>query len=309
MGTAPLATWSLRALCLHPQFNVLAVVTQPDKPKGRDLKIQFTPVKTVAIEHGLPVLQPSRARDPDFVGQLRTLAPDLIIVAAYGQILPQSILDLPALGCLNVHTSLLPRYRGAAPIQWAILDDLKETGVTIMKMDAGLDTGPMISTATSPILSEDTAATLHDRLAELGADLLIKTIPSYATGSIRPVPQPGAGATYARKITKEDGLIDWTAPARFIWNRVRGLNPWPSAFTHLVQSGQPQLIKIWRAEVDSSIASEAGTILEAGKAGIVVACGDGALRILELQREGRKRVTASEFLAGCPLSKGSRLGA
>jgi methionyl-tRNA formyltransferase len=307
MGTADLACASLRALCREKDFTVIAVVSQPDKPKGRDLKLQPTPVKALALAEGLPVLQPSRARDEAFIAELRQLQPDLIAVAAYGQILPQAILDLPRFGCLNVHTSLLPKYRGAAPIQWAILNGDAETGVTIMKMDAGLDTGPMLVQATTPISAADDAQTLHDRLAELGGDLLVKTIPDYVSGKITPRPQPAEGASHARKITKEDGQIDWTQPARVLWNRVRGLTPWPGAFTYLSMEGQRRLLKIWSAEVEAQLSGQRGTVLRADKAGLVVGCGEQALRILQLQREGGRRMRVSEFLAGHQLSVGARL--
>ncbi len=305
MGTAPLAAASLRALAVAPGNFVRAVVTQPDKPSGRDLKIQFSAVKEAALELGLPVLQPTRAREESFIQQLRALAPDLIVVAAYGQILPQPLLDIPRHGCLNVHASLLPKYRGAGPIQWAILDGEAETGVTIMKMDAGLDTGPMVAKKVVPIRGNVTAGMLHDQLAVVGARLLVETIPGYVRGEIVPEPQPAEGATYARKIAKEDGLIDWNATARQIKNQVRGLDPWPSAYTHLESGGQSALIKIWKAEV-AEVSGEPGTVLESTSENLIVACGTQALRILELQREGRRRLSASDFIAGCPLPPGTR---
>jgi methionyl-tRNA formyltransferase len=298
----------LRALCREKAIAVVAVISQPDKPKGRDLKLQPTPVKTLALAERLPVLQPARARDETFISELRRLAPDLIVVTAYGQILPQTVLDLPRFGCLNVHTSLLPKYRGAAPIQWAILNGDSETGVTIMKMDAGLDTGPVLTQETTPIAATDTAQTLHDRLAELGAVLLVKTIPAYVSGNIVPQPQPTEGATYARKITKDDGRTDWTQPASVLWNRVRGLTPWPGAFTHLPGDGQPRLLKILSADVEPQLSGQPGTVLRADKTGLVVACGQQSLRILLLQLEGGRRMSASEFLAGHELPAGTRLG-
>jgi methionyl-tRNA formyltransferase len=228
-------------------------------------------------------------------------------VAAYGQILPQSILDLPRYGCLNVHTSLLPRYRGAAPIQWAILNGDAETGVTIMKMDAGLDTGAILTQARTPIHPEDTSATLHDRLAALGAELLLRTIPDYVAGKLTPQPQPAEGATYAAKIKKQDGHLDWAQPAETLWNRVRGLTPWPGAFSYLPGQPQPHLLKIWQAEPIQRTGAS-GEILQADKSGIVVGCGRDALRILILQREGGRRLTAQEFLAGHPLLPGQKLG-
>jgi methionyl-tRNA formyltransferase len=255
----------------------------------------------------LPVLQPERARSPEFLEELRALQPDLIAVAAYGQILPVSILGLPRFGCLNVHTSLLPRYRGAAPIQWAILNGDAETGVTIMKMDEGLDTGDIITQATTPIHPEDSAETLHDRLARMGAELLVQTIPEYVAGKLPPRPQPTEGVTCAPKIKKQDGHIDWNQPARAIWNRVRGLMPWPGAFSYLPGPPQPLLLKIWQAEVVER-AGPPGEVLQADKTGVVVACGREALRILILQREGGRRLQAHEFLAGHPLLPGQRLG-
>lgn len=304
MGTPELAAASLRALLRAPEFRVTAVVTQPDQPKGRGLKLQPPPVKEMALLEKIPVLQPRRARDENLISQLRELRPDLICVTAFGQILPQPILDLPRSGCLNVHTSLLPKYRGAAPIQHAILNGESETGVTIMKMDAGLDTGPILAQEKTPIHHDDNSQTLHDRLGQMGADLLVKTIPGFAAGKIQPRPQPAAGASYAPKIKKQDGEIDWRQPARAIWNRVRAMTPWPGAFTHL--PGPPShLLKIWESEI-SECAGEAGKILQADKNGVVVACGSGALQIVCLQREGGRRMSAAEFLAGHPLKPGQK---
>src|SRR4051812_10388833 len=233
MGTPELAAVSLRRLIATPEFQLAAVVTQPDQPKGRGLKLTPSPVKEVAQQANLPVLQPQRAREENFIQQLAAFKPDLIAVAAYGQILPKAILELPRFGCLNVHTSLLPKYRGAAPIQHAILNGESETGVTIMKMDVGLDTGDILTQDRTPIDASDNSQTLHDRLATLGADLLVRTIPQYVSGAIQPHPQPAEGVTHASKIKKSDGEIDWTQPAQVIWNRIRALVPWPGAFTHL----------------------------------------------------------------------------
>ena len=306
MGTAELSCDSLRGLLESPGFQVVAVVTQPDRPKGRDLKLQASPVKVLGLSAKLPVLQPERARSPEFLEELRALQPDLIAVAAYGQILPVSILSLPRFGCLNVHTSLLPRYRGAAPIQWAILNGDAETGVTIMKMDEGLDTGDIITQATTPIHPEDNAETLHDRLARMGAELLVRTIPDYIAGKLPLRPQPAEGVTYAPKIKKQDGHIDWNQPARAIWNRVRGLMPWPGAFSYLPGQPQASLLKIWQAEVVER-AGPPGEVLQADKTGVVIGCGREALRILILQREGGRRLQAHEFLAGHPLLPGQSL--
>lgn len=305
MGTPELAGESLKALLLTPEFQIVAVVTQPDQPKGRGLKLQASPVKEIALRHNLPVLQPERAREENFFQQLSAHKPDLIAVAAYGQILPKSILDLPRFGCLNVHTSLLPKYRGAAPIQRAILDGEPETGVTIMRMDVGMDTGDILTQEKTQIHASDNSQTLHDRLAQLGAALLVRTIPDYVSGKIQPHPQPSEGATHAAKIKKQDGEIDWRKPARGIWNRVRGLVPWPGAFTHLAGEPQPLLLKIWEAE-PAEQSGVAGEVLQADKAGILVGCGEGSLRILKLQREGGRRLNAQEFLAGHPLKPGEK---
>ena len=325
MGTAELSCASLQALEADKRFSIAAVVTQPDRPRGRDLKPQPSPVKVLAQKLGLPALQPVRARDEKFIADLRALRPELIVVAAYGQILPPDILDLPRYGCLNVHTSLLPKYRGAAPIQWAIARGETETGVTIMKMDAGLDTGPRVAQRSTPILPEDDSASLHDRLALLGADLLVQTIADYVAGKIQPQSQPADGVSLAPKIKKEDGRIDWNLPAQTIWNRLRAFTPWPGAFTFLrpmvegtassgPQSAQSQgsdkalpstMIKIWKAEVAEK-SGEAGAVLSADKNGILVACGEGALRIRELQRESGRRMNAAEFLAGHPLKAGEK---
>jgi methionyl-tRNA formyltransferase len=308
MGTAELACASLEALTGQNDFAVVAVVTQPDRPKGRDLKLQPSPVKEVALKHELPVLQPERARTPEFVQTLAEFKPDVIVVAAYGQILPKSILDLPRFGCLNVHTSLLPKYRGAAPIQWAILDGEPETGVTIMKMDAGLDTGDILSIEKTPIRPEDNSQTLHDRLAQIGASLVVKTIHDFVAGRITPQPQPAEGSSYARKISKEDGKLDWTQPARVLWNRIRGFTPWPGAFTYLPAEPKPLLLKIWQAEVVERAAGNPGEVLAAEKSGIVIACGENALKVTTLQREGGRKMSAQEFLTGNALKPGTKLG-
>ena len=304
MGTPELAAASLRALLRAPEFQIAGVVTQPDQPKGRGLKLQSSPVKEIALQNKLPVLQPRRARDEAFIRELRELQPELIAVAAYGQILPKAILDLPRFGCLNVHTSVLPKYRGAAPIQWALLNGDTETGVTIMKMDEQMDTGAMLAIEKIPIRSEDNAQTLHDRLADLGAALLLKTIPDYVAGKIQPCPQPSEGVSYAPKIKKTDGQIDWRQPAVAIGNRVRAMIPWPGAFTH-VADGPPSLLKIWAAQVVEQ-AGAPGEVLQADRHGLVLGCGTGALRLVCVQREGGRRMSAQEFLAGHPLHVGQK---
>lgn len=308
MGSAELACASLRALHETAAVEVLAVVTQPDKPKGRDLKPQPTPVGQLAAELQLPLHKPLKARSPEFIDTLNRLAPDLIVVVAYGQLLPQTVLDVPRFGCLNVHTSLLPKYRGAAPIQWAIHDGESETGVTLMKMDAGLDTGDMLATAVTPIHDTDDAQTLHDRLAQLGAALLIDTLPRFVAGEIVPRPQPAEGSTYARKISREDGRVDWSRPARDIWNQVRAFYPWPGAFTFLPGDPKPVLLKIWRVEVVEEATGTPGIILSADQRGLVVAAGRNAVRLVEVQREGGRRMSAAAFVAGTRWDPGVKLG-
>ena len=307
MGTPGLAAANLQALLRTSAFQIIAVATQPDRPSGRNLELHPSPVKAIALSAGLPVLQPLKAREETFIAALRAANPDLIAVAAFGQILPQIILDLPRLGCLNVHTSLLPKYRGAAPIQWAIAHGETETGVTIMKMDAGLDTGDILTQRTTPIHATDNGETLHDRLAQLGAELLVATIPDYAAGKIQPRRQNAALATYAVKIKKKDGHIDWRQPATTIWNRLRAFTPWPGAFTFLPPQPKPQLLKIWQAEVVTGNGAS-GAVLSADKDGIVIGCGTGALRLTTLQREGGRRMTAAEFLAGHALHAGQQFG-
>ncbi len=304
-GTAEIACASLEELARDPRFTLLGVVTQPDKPRGRDLRVQPSAVKAAALRLNIPVFQPNRARDPLFIDQVRALSPDLGVVIAYGQILPQSLLDLPVRGFVNVHTSLLPKYRGAAPIQAALLSGDSETGVTLMKMDAGLDTGPILALRSTPISPHETAQSLHDRLALLGAELLLDTLPRVLDGSIQERPQPPTGATYAAKIEKADGQINWDETAVLIERRIRAYTPWPAAQTVLEITGSaqvagvsvPRLMKIWKAEVVYQ-SGEPGSLLQADRSALIIACGAGALRVLELQMEGRKRLSIQEFLAG-----------
>lgn len=299
MGTPDLARTVLAALADDARFHLLAVVAQPDKPTGRGLQVTPPPVKVEALARELPVLQPLKAREPAFLEQLRALAPDVIAVAAYGQILPQALLDIPRHGCLNVHTSLLPRWRGAAPIQWAIAEGDAETGVTIMRMEAGLDTGPMIAEVRTPISNTDTGQTLHDRLAGLGGRLLCDALPRYVAGELPLRPQPAEGVTYARKITKEDGRLDWNLPASVLDRRLRAFTPWPGSFAFIPAEPKPKLLKIHRAEpLPHPAPTIPGTVLSADRHGIIVACGEGALRLLEVQPEGGRRMTAEPFLAG-----------
>ena len=308
MGTPPLARESLAALLGVPDWQVVAVVTQPDRPKGRALACLPSPVKELALAHALPVLQPPKAREAAFLESLRAYAPDLIVVAAYGHILPPAILELPRFGCLNVHTSLLPKYRGAAPIQWAIAHGETETGVTIMQMDAGMDTGGIVAQQATPIAPEDDSQTLHDRLAALGAALLVATIPGYVGGELPARPQPAAGASHAPKVTKADGHMAWNLPARTLWNRLRAFTPWPGAYTFPHPPAKSQMLKLWHAEVVESAAGQPGEVLSADKSGILVACGTGALRVLELQPEGGRRMKVQDFLAGHAVPPGTTLG-
>jgi methionyl-tRNA formyltransferase len=303
-GTAEIACPSLEALAQSGFSKVAAVVSQPDRPSGRDLKLHPTAVKSLALKLEIPVLQPERARSESFLAELRAIAPDVIVVMAYGQILPQALLEIPPRGCVNIHTSILPKYRGAAPIQWALLNGDSETGVTLMKMDAGMDTGPIIAMARTPISMEDNAETIHDRLAALGASLLVEKLPAYLDGSLKPAPQP-EGATHARKITKEDGRLNWHEPALALWNRVRALTPWPGAFAYLRAEEKPMLLKIWRARSTTGHGAP-GEILGVDKAGITVACGRDALLLTEVQREGGKRMSAHDFVLGSPIRFGQR---
>jgi methionyl-tRNA formyltransferase len=304
-GTAEIACPSLEALAESGIAKVVAVVSQPDRPRGRDLKLQPTAVKSLALKLEIPVLQPERARNESFLAELRALAPDLIVVMAYGQILPTVLLEIPPHGCVNIHTSILPKYRGAAPIQWALLNGDIETGVTLMKMDAGMDTGPVITVARTPIDAEDNAETIHDKLALLGASLLVEKLPEYINGSLKPVSQPD-GATHARKITKQDGRLNWNDSAEAIWNRIRALTPWPGTYAFIPAEPKPQLLKIWKAK-PTPLSGPPGEVLAIEKEGVIVACGSGALQLLELQREGGKRLPARDFVLGCPIRVGQRL--
>jgi len=306
MGTADLACASLAALAETPHARIVGVVTQPDRPQGRDLRLQASPVKRAALDRGLPLLQPDRARDPAFVADLADLAPDLIVVVAYGQILPASILDLPAHGCLNLHTSLLPHYRGAAPIQHAILNGETVTGVTLMRINEQLDAGDIVAQCTLPIGPDETADTLHQRLAHAGAQLLVDTLPDYLAGRVVPRPQPETGISYARKIRKDDGRIDWTLTASQLYNRFRAFTPWPGTFTFLPASPQPLRVKVWEARI-AHVSGHPGTVLQAGPDLLRVACGTDALDLLALQREGGRRMITREFLAGHPLAQGASL--
>lgn len=307
MGTAEIAQPVLRSLNASDRVEMIAVVSQPDRPKGRKLQLQPTAVKSTALELGLPVHQPEKCRDESFLTELRSWQPDVIAVMAYGQILPQALLDIPQCGCLNVHTSILPKYRGAAPIQWAIWDGEAETGVTIMKMDAGMDTGDIVVCEKTPIAPEDTAQTIHDRLGEMGAQALAQALPRFADGEITPVPQDHENATHARKITKDDGRLDWSQPASQLFNQIRALTPWPGTFCHWTTESVSARLKILRAHPVEGPAVPAGQAVKADREGLIISCGEGCLQIDELQKEGGKRLAARDFLAGNNLSPGSKL--
>ncbi len=300
-GTPEFAVPSLRAL-LDGEDEVVGVVCQPDKPSGRGHKLATSPVKDLATAHALPVLQPPKLRTEDALTPLRELQPDLIVVAAYGKILPPSILTLPRLGCINVHASLLPKYRGAAPIQWAILRGETVTGITIMQMNEGMDTGDILLQRETPIGDDETYGELQTRLADLGAAALRQALSSLKRGELHPRPQDDAAATAAPMIQKEDGRIDWSRRAIDIARAVRAYNPWPSATTTLGGT----LLKIHRADVVATTSGAPGTVHVRGS-DTVVACGEGALRIDQLQLAGRKSLSAAEFIRGVRIASGARL--
>lgn len=305
MGTPEFAVPSLQAL-LRDGHDIVAVVTQPDRPKGRKRVLAPSPVKEAALAHGLAVLQPARMRSPEAIAELAAYSFELIVTAAYGQILPKQVLDMPELGCINVHGSLLPGYRGGAPIQRAIINGEAVTGVTIMYMAEGLDTGDMISRVEVPIGEEDTSGTMFAKLSSAGAKLLIETLPALEAGTVAAVPQDEALATYAPNLTREDERIDWSASARQIFNQVRGLVPAAGAFTYW----QAEPFKVWACAVADEAAAGAapGTIVEAGPAGIVVQAGSGTLRLLEVQPAGKKAMAAADWLKGAKLPAGARFG-
>lgn len=303
MGTPDFAVPALQALAGAHQ--IVGVVTQPDRAVGRGRRVELSPVKRVALERDLPLLQPQSLRQPAAAAQLAAWEPDVVVVAAFGQILREDVLDLPPHGCLNIHPSLLPRWRGATPIPAAILAGDKITGVTIMRMDAGLDTGPILAQRKEPIQPDDTSATLKKRLARMGANLLLETLPAYLAGSLAPRPQPEDGVTYAEQLEKKDGLLDWSLPAAELDRRVRAFTPWPGAFT----TWRGRRLKIlwaeplpdWRGDAPS------GTVIALAD-GVVVVTGEGALRLGKVQLAGKRPMDITSFLCGQPDCVGSRLG-
>ena len=300
-GTPHFAALALKAL-LAQQFDVAAVLTQPDRPAGRGLQLTPSPVKQLALQHGLPVLQPHSLKGADIQRGLAGYAADVMVVAAYGLILPPAVLQLPRHGCLNIHASLLPRWRGAAPIQRAILAGDNETGVTIMQMDAGLDTGDMLLKKTCPISARDTTQTLHDKLAALGEEAIVETLRLLEQGRLTRVPQDNEQATYAAKLTKTEAQINWTDDAAHIARAVRAYNPFPVAHTTL--NAMP--IKIWQASVRDDLCGVAGTVLSVEKCGINIACGHGALCLEVLQRPNAKALPAAQFVQGFAVHPGDR---
>ena len=308
MGTPDFAVAALDALCAAGQ-NVILAVTQPDRQKGRGRKVIQTPVSVCAQKWGVPVFQPARIREPEAVEKIRSLQPDLIVVAAFGQILPQELLDIPRLGCVNIHASLLPGLRGAAPIQWAVINGDAESGVTLMQMNAGLDTGDILFQEKVAIGPQETGESQYEKLAELGGQMIVRYLPAIESGDINPVPQDDERSSYAPMLRKEMGEIDWTMPAAQIERRLRGMLPWPGAYTKL----DGHVLKVWKAEVAEPEQDAGpvlpGTVLYTDKSRICVRTGDGVLALLEVQAEGKKRMGTDAFLRGTKIPAGTLLGA
>lgn len=319
MGTPDFAVAPLEAV-IQAGHQVSAVVTQPDKQKGRGKEVQMTPVKECALKHGIPVFQPVKIKEAEAVEQLRQYPADIFVIAAFGQLLSEEILNMPKYGCINIHASLLPAYRGAAPIQWAILNGEKETGVTIMQMAKGLDTGDMLCRAVVPIAKKETGESLHDKLMEAGARLIVDTLPKIEKDELTPEKQDDSLSCYASRLTKEMGLIDWKKEAVTLERMVRGLNSWPSAYTYY----KGKTLKIWEADVMESAEEQAdvrvdeispesvgaktpGMVVQVGKDFFDVACGKGILRIYSVQLEGKKRVPVKDFLLGYEVKTGMKL--
>lgn len=304
MGTPDFSVGTLEAL-VEAGHEIVLVVTQPDKPKGRGKEMQFTPVKECAVKYNIPVYQPKRIREAECVEELRMYNADIMVVVAFGQILPKEILEMTPYGCVNVHASLLPKYRGAAPIQWSIIDGEKVTGVTTMQMNEGLDTGDMLLKTEVPIEAKETGGSLHDKLAEAGAKLCVETLEGLKKGEMIPIPQGETPTAYARMLTKELGNIDWGKSADYVERLIRGLSPWPSAYT----DWNDKVMKIWEAEcVSFDSTAEPGTIVKINKDSFWVQTGEGVLSIRELQIPGKKRMDAGAFLRGYQLKEGEVLG-
>lgn len=304
MGTSPFACSTLTAL-LESAARVVGVFTQPDKPQGRGLKVRISAVKALAETSNLPVYQPGKINQEEPFECVKALSPDVIVVVAFGQILPKRILEYPRWGCINVHASILPKYRGSAPINWAITKGERITGVTTILMDEGLDTGDILMQRAIEILPEETAGELHDRLAHVGAETLIATLERWTRGEIEPHKQKDSEATLAPLLRKEDGLIDWGLPAEKIFNQIRGMDPWPGAYTYLAG----KRLKVFRGYIiEKRSRKKPGTILDTSDEGISVSTGEGCLLITEVQLESRKRVVSHTFLRGSPIPAGTQLG-
>lgn len=303
MGTPDFAVGTLQAL-LESEHQVAAVVTQPDKPRGRGKSMQFPPVKEVAVKAGLAVYQPKKVRDPEFIETLRSVDADVIVVVAFGQIIPEEILQMKRYGCINVHASLLPKYRGAAPIQWAVIQGEKESGVTTMQMDAGLDTGDMLKKIVVPLDEKETGGSLFEKLSGAGAGLLVETLRELEEGSLQPQKQGDSPTEYAKMLNKDMGKIDWNQDAAVIERWIRGLNPWPSAYGKL----DGKTLKIWDADVVEQESEKApGTVAGVTKDSILIQTGKGMLAVRELQLEGKKRMDAGAFLRGYSIKEGTSL--
>lgn len=303
MGTPEFAVGTLEAL-VNSRHEVVAVVTQPDKPRGRGKAMQFPPVKETALKYGIPVLQPEKVRVPEVVEQLRAYEPDLIAVVAFGQLLPKSILEMPRYGCVNVHASLLPKYRGAAPIQWAVINGEKESGITTMMMSRGLDKGDMLLKRTVLLDDKETGDSLHDKLAVMGGPLLLETIEGMEAGTIERIVQDDAQSCYASMLTKQMGEINWSQPAKQIECLIRGLNSWPSAYTTL----NGKTVKIWEADVVSAEEGEPGEVIAVDKTKLIVKAGEDALSIRSIQPEGKKRMDIDAYLRGYGAALHTKLG-
>ena len=302
MGTPEFACPTLQKL-IDRDEEVVAVITQPDRPKGRGQQTLPPPVKALAERHGIPVMQPVKVRVPEVVERIRELAPDLIVVVAFGQILPKGLLEIPKYGCINVHASLLPRWRGAAPLNWSIISGDSETGVTTMLMDVGLDTGDMLLKKATPIDPDENTQTLHDRLSVIGAEALSETIDLLKAGNLVREKQDDTLSCYASMLKKEDGLVDWNKEPQVIKNLVRGMTPWPGAFSFL----DGRMLKIYRVRTAGG-AGEPGSVINAGREGLEIACAGGSIIVDELQLEGKKRLPAKDFLAGFKIEPGTILG-
>jgi methionyl-tRNA formyltransferase len=308
MGSGEIGLPSLRWLATAPQIQLVGVVTQPDKPVGRSQKLTPPPTKELATELGVPVLQPVRVRKPDALAEIRALSPDLIVVMAYGQILPRSLLEMPRIACLNLHASLLPRHRGAAPIQAAILAGDRLTGITSMHMGEGLDTGDIVLQSSIPVRRRQTGGSLHDRLAELGPLTLAETIAQFAAGTAPRIKQDDAQANYAPKLDRDSGRVDWSQPAFYLDRLVRAMNPWPGAYTLLNSANGPLRLKLHRVLPMHRLAGKPGIVMRHVRRGVIVGAGEGSLLLLEVQLEGKRRMSATEFVRGFPLPVGMELG-